>query len=185
MNDFPANWRLRKEERISILMPCHYPNPGSVTDWLKIYFNQLEVLFAVGNLWIILLSYLAQELLSSNDIELTHCMYIMRNCTSTKGNIWKTWDSTYLLLPNYFALVLGRFSCLDDPESYTTWVRVPGRFKHAGHVWVKGQMNCNAWLARLTTRRLVNVTSPEKDSLTKTRHIFQDNRGVEVWRHCT
>ena len=56
------------------MMTCHYPaNPGSVPDWLKIYFNQPEVLFAAGNLWIKLLSYLAQQRLSSNGNEPTHC----------------------------------------------------------------------------------------------------------------
>ena len=29
-----------------------------------------------------------------------------------------------------------------------------------GRFWVKGQMNCNAWLSRLRTRPLVNVPSP-------------------------
>ena len=29
-----------------------------------------------------------------------------------------------------------------------------------GRFWVKGQMNCNAWLSRLRTRTLVNVPSP-------------------------
>ena len=28
--------------------------------------------------------------------------------------------------------MVGRFVCLEDPESYTVWVRVPGGFKHAG-----------------------------------------------------
>ena len=49
-----------------------------------------------------------------------------------------------------------------------------------GWFWVKGQMNCNAWLSRLRTRPLVNVPSPSEDIIAKTRHIFQDSRGVEV-----
>ena len=32
---FPAKWRLRIERRNSILMTRHYPDLGSVSDWLK------------------------------------------------------------------------------------------------------------------------------------------------------
>ena len=32
---FPAKWRLRNERRNSILMTRHYPDLGSVSDWLK------------------------------------------------------------------------------------------------------------------------------------------------------
>ena len=56
-------------------MTCHYPNPGSVPDWLKTYFNQPEVIFAVGNLWIILLLYLAQELLSGETALSSHTVH--------------------------------------------------------------------------------------------------------------
>ena len=32
---FHAKWHSRKEDRNSILMTRHYPNPGSTSDWLK------------------------------------------------------------------------------------------------------------------------------------------------------
>ena len=34
-NSFSAKSRLRNKHRNSILMTCHYPDLGSVSDWLK------------------------------------------------------------------------------------------------------------------------------------------------------
>ena len=39
---FPRKWRLRLERRNSILMTCHYPNLGSVCDWVKWIINHSE-----------------------------------------------------------------------------------------------------------------------------------------------
>ena len=41
-NDFPTKWRLRNKRRNSILMTCHYPDPGTASDWLCHLWNFLQ-----------------------------------------------------------------------------------------------------------------------------------------------
>ena len=39
---FPTKWYLRNEHKMSILMTHHYPDQGSASHWLKIYFIHSE-----------------------------------------------------------------------------------------------------------------------------------------------
>ena len=39
---FPTKWCLRNEHKMSILMTHHYPDQGSASHWLKIYFIHSE-----------------------------------------------------------------------------------------------------------------------------------------------
>ena len=45
---FPAKRRLRNGRKNSRLMTRHYPDLGSASDWLKIFFNQSEALRRSG-----------------------------------------------------------------------------------------------------------------------------------------
>ena len=50
---FPPKWHLRNNQRNSILIRCCHPGLGSALDWLKVCFNQSEVLPRYGRWYII------------------------------------------------------------------------------------------------------------------------------------
>ena len=62
--DFPAIWRLRNENRNSILMTCHYPDLGSASDWscrLANLFQPILYLFLCRSVGVKLSLLLAEQ----------------------------------------------------------------------------------------------------------------------------
>ena len=49
----PPQLRLRNERRNSILMTYHYPDLGSASDWLEIWFIQSEALPRTTQIWVV------------------------------------------------------------------------------------------------------------------------------------
>ena len=50
---FPAKWRLRNERRNSILMTCHYPDLGSVSDWLNQISHLARSIRSTTPIWVV------------------------------------------------------------------------------------------------------------------------------------
>ena len=50
---FPAKWRLRKEGRNSILMTRHYPDVGSVSDWLNQISYTARSIRSTTPIWVV------------------------------------------------------------------------------------------------------------------------------------
>ena len=50
---FPAKWRLRNERRNSILMTCHYPDLGRVSDWSWRVGNLLQPIRSTTQTWLV------------------------------------------------------------------------------------------------------------------------------------
>ena len=52
-NSFSAKSRLRNKHRNSILMMCHYPDLGSVSDWLKQVSQAARPIRSTTQIWVV------------------------------------------------------------------------------------------------------------------------------------
>ena len=52
-NSFPAKRHLRNERRNSILMTCHYPDLGSVSNWLKQFSQAARPIRSTTQIWVV------------------------------------------------------------------------------------------------------------------------------------
>ena len=51
---FPAKWCERNEGRNSILMMCHYPDPGSASDWSCRVGNLIQPIRSTTQIWVVM-----------------------------------------------------------------------------------------------------------------------------------
>ena len=49
----PVMWRLRNKSRNSILMMCHYPDPGSASNWLKQISHMAWPIRSTSQIWVV------------------------------------------------------------------------------------------------------------------------------------
>ena len=50
---FPAKWCLRNERRNSILITCHYPDQGSVSDWFNQISHAARTIRSTTHIWVV------------------------------------------------------------------------------------------------------------------------------------
>ena len=49
----PPKWRLRNERRNSILIPCHYPDQSSASDWLRQISAVARPIRSISQIWVV------------------------------------------------------------------------------------------------------------------------------------